>query len=75
MRVNPVEKAESFANQLKGVAYVLYDQLKEARLLEKSPIGWEVFNFDVYWYVISPWYEGIKGATFHKPSSTKYEYE
>lgn len=48
MRVNPVEKAESFANQLKGVAYVLYDQLKEARLLEKSPIGWEVFNFDVY---------------------------
>ncbi|KAH0652607.1 hypothetical protein KY289_030285 [Solanum tuberosum] len=44
MGVNPGEKAELVAYQLKGVFQVWYNQWKEARLVGAGPIEWEMFK-------------------------------
>ncbi|WMV38632.1 hypothetical protein MTR67_032017 [Solanum verrucosum] len=44
MGVTPIEKAELAAYQLKGVAQIWFNQLKEARPEGVSPIEWERFK-------------------------------
>ncbi|WMV54508.1 hypothetical protein MTR67_047893 [Solanum verrucosum] len=44
MGVTPIEKVELEAYQLKGVAQVWFNQLKEDRVVNKGPLDWEKFK-------------------------------
>ncbi|WMV46601.1 hypothetical protein MTR67_039986, partial [Solanum verrucosum] len=44
MEVQPVEKAELVTYQLKGIAQIWFNQWKEARPEELSPIEWKRFK-------------------------------